>query len=134
MEEQVLTKEIKQLPDKAELLFSRLWDISVDGMRLINRNGKILMVNDAYCSIVEMKKEELVGKPFSIVYHHSEKEKVFQTYLKDALNEEIKTRFERENVLWNGKKSWFEFSNSFLDLPDSEKVTLSIISSSSGLL
>jgi two-component system sensor histidine kinase UhpB len=127
MEEQVLTEEIRQLPDKAELLFSRLWDISVDGMRLIDKNGKILMVNDAYCSIVEMKKEELVGKPFSIVYHHSEKEKVFQTYLRDALNEEIKTRFERENVLWSGKKCWFEFSNSFLDLPDSEKVTLSII-------
>jgi PAS domain S-box-containing protein len=85
------------------------------------------MVNDAYCSIVEMKKEELIGKPFSIVYHHSEKEKVFEIYLRDALNEEIKTRFERENVLWNGKRCWFEFSNSFLGLPESEKVTLSII-------
>jgi two-component system sensor histidine kinase UhpB len=127
MEDQVLLKEIKQLPDKAELLFSRLWDISVDGMRLIDRNGKILMVNDAYCSIVGMKKEDLVGKPFSVVYHQSEKEIVFETYLKDATNEEIKTRFERENVLWNDIKCWFEFSNSFLDLPDSEKVTLSII-------
>ena len=127
MEDQVLLKEIKQLPEKAELLFSRLWDISVDGMRLIDRNGKILMVNDAYCSIVRMKKEDLVGKPFSVVYHQSEKEIVFETYLKDATNEAIKTRFERENVLWNGKKCWFEFSNSFLDLPDSEKVTLSII-------
>jgi two-component system sensor histidine kinase UhpB len=127
MEDQVLLKEIKQLPEKAELLFSRLWDISVDGMRLIDRNGKILMVNDAYCSIVGMKKEDIVGKPFSVVYHQSEKEIVFETYLKDATNEEIKTRFERENVLWNNKKCWFEFSNSFLDLPDSEKVTLSII-------
>jgi len=127
MRDQVLLKEIKQLPDKAELLFSRLWDISVDGMRLIDRNGKILMVNDAYCRIVQMEKEELVGKPFSIVYHQSEKETVFETYLKDATNEAIKTRFERENVLWNGEKCWFEFSNSFLNLPDSEKVTLSII-------
>jgi two-component system sensor histidine kinase UhpB len=127
MEEQLLSEEIKQFPDKAELLFSRLWDISVDGMRLIDRNGKILMVNDAYCRIVEMEKENLLGKPFSVVYHQSEKEKVFETYLRDAVNEEIKTRFERENVLWNGEKCWFEFSNSFLDLPDSEKVTLSII-------
>jgi PAS domain S-box-containing protein len=127
MGEEIVTEKIKQIPDKAELLFSQLWDISVDGMRLIDRSGKILMVNDAYCNIVEMKKDDLVDKPFSIVYHHSEKEKVFQTYLRDALNEEIKTRFERENVLWNGKKCWFEFSNSFLDLPDSEKVTLSII-------
>ncbi|MDX1701218.1 MAG: PAS domain-containing sensor histidine kinase, partial [Melioribacteraceae bacterium] len=59
--------------------------------------------------------------------HQSEKENVFQMYLRDALNEELKTRFERENILWNGKKCWSEFSNSFLDLPDSNKVTLSII-------
>ena len=116
MEDQVLLEEIKQLPEKAELLFSRLWDISVDGMRLIDKTGKILMVNDAYCRIVEMEKEELLGKPFSAVYHQSEKEGVFETYLRDAANEEIKTRFERENVLWNGKKCWFEFSNSFLNL------------------
>jgi two-component system sensor histidine kinase UhpB len=127
VEEKILAEKIKRIPDKAELLFSRLWNISVDGMRLIDRSGKILMVNDAYCRIVGMNKDELIGKTFSIVYHHLEKEKVFQTYLRDALNEEIKTRFERENVLWNGRKCWFEFSNSFLDLPKSEKVTLSII-------
>lgn len=126
-EEEILTEKINQIPDKAELLFSRLWDISADGMRLIDGSGKILMVNDAYCNIVGMNKEELIGRPFSIVYHHSEKEIVFQTYLRDASHKEIKTRFERENVLWNGNKRWFEFSNSFLDLPSSEKVTLSII-------
>jgi two-component system sensor histidine kinase UhpB len=126
-EEEILTEKINQIPDKAELLFSRLWDISADGMRLIDGSGKILMVNDAYCNIVGMNKEELIGRPFSIVYHHSEKEMVFQTYLRDASHKEIKTRFERENVLWNGSKRWFEFSNSFLDLPSSEKVTLSII-------
>ncbi len=127
MNEEILTQKIKQIPDRAELLFSRLWDISVDGMRLIDRNGEILMVNDAYCQIVEKQKKDLIGKPFSVVYQDSEKEKVFETYLRDALNEEIKTRFERENTLWNGRKCWFEFSNSFLTLHDSEKVTLSII-------
>ncbi|MDX1701295.1 MAG: PAS domain S-box protein, partial [Melioribacteraceae bacterium] len=127
LEEELLTKKLKQIPDKAELLLTRLLDISVDGMRLIDNRGRILMVNDAYCSIVEMKKEDLIGKPFSIVYHHSEREKVFQTFLNDAVNEEIKTRFERGNVLWNGRRCWFEFSNSFLDMPNSQKLTLSII-------
>ncbi|MBT8378987.1 MAG: PAS domain S-box protein [Ignavibacteria bacterium] len=125
--EEALIEKIKQIPDRAELLFSRLWDISVDGMRLIDRNGNILMVNDAYCRIIGMTKDDLIGRPFSVVYHHSEKENVFHTYLIDTSHEEIKTRFERENILWNGKRCWFEFSNSFLDLPDSEKVTLSII-------
>ncbi len=106
---------------RAEVLFSRLWDISVDGMRLIDGNGTIMMVNEAYCNIVEMSKEQLVGQPFSVVYHTTEQKRVLDTYQADALNEQIKTRFERENTLWNGKKRWFEFSNSFLNIPDSNQ-------------
>jgi two-component system sensor histidine kinase UhpB len=96
-------------------------------MRIIDGDGLIIMVNDAYCSMMEKSKQELIGKPFSIVYHSSEQKDVLKTYLRDALNDEIKTRFDRENTLWNGKKRWFEFSNSFLNIPDSGKITLSII-------
>lgn len=122
--------EVAQIDEKitkAEVLFSQLWEISVDGMRLIDGNGTIMMVNDAYCKIVEMNKEQLLGKPFSVVYHPSEQQRVLATYRTDAENEEIKTRFERENTLWNGNKRWFEFSNSFLNIPGSGKVTLSVI-------
>jgi PAS domain S-box-containing protein len=112
---------------RADVLFSRLWDISVDGMRLIDSNGTIMMVNDAYCNIVEMHREHLIGQPFSVVYHPTEQKKVLATYQADALNEEIKTRFERKNTLWSGKKRWFEFSNSFLNISDSGQVTLSVI-------
>ena len=113
--------------NKAEVLFSQLWEISVDGMRLIDKSGNIILVNDAYCRIVEMNKNDLLGKRFSIVYHHSEQNQVLELYRKDTISNEIKTHFERENTLWNGVKRWFEFSNSFLNLNDSGKVTLSII-------
>ena len=112
---------------KFDVLFSQLWDISVDGMRLINSNGTIVLVNNAYCKIVELKKEEIIGKPFSVVYHRNEQDKVLATYRSDAANNKIKTHFERENTLWNGKKKWFEFSNSFLNLTGEGKYTLSII-------
>lgn len=112
---------------KAEVLFSQLWEISVDGMRLIDGSGNIILVNDAYCRIVEMNKNDLLGKSFSVVYHPSEQNQVLELYQRDAISDEIKTHFERENTLWNGKKRWFEFSNSFLNLHDSGKVTLSII-------
>lgn len=119
--------QINKTVNRAEVLFGQLWDISVDGMRLIDGEGTIIMVNDAYCRIVGKDKEELIGQPFSIVYHLSERVKVFDLYRKDALENEIKTRFERENTLWNGRKRWFEFSNSILNLPDTGKTTLSII-------
>lgn len=113
--------------NKAEVLFRQLWEISVDGMRLIDEAGNVILVNDAYCNIVEMDKNDLLGKSFSIVYHPSEQNQVLELYKRDAVSNEIKTHFERENTLWNGKKRWFEFSNSFLNLQDSGKVTLSII-------
>ncbi len=110
-----------------DLLFGQLWEISVDGMRLIDEDGNILLVNDSFCKIFQMNKNELIGKPFSCVYSQSEQETALKTYQKDIRSNEIKTLFERENTLWNGRKAWFEFSNSFLTLPDNKKITLSVI-------
>ncbi len=124
------TIEKKEIPDalnKFDILFSQLWEISVDGMRLTDENGTIVMVNDAYCSIVDLDKSQLIGKPFSVVYHPGEQESVLKTYRSDVVNNKIKTHFERENTLWNGKKRWFEFSNSFLELTSKGKYTLTII-------
>ncbi len=87
-------------------------------MRLIDEEGKILLVNDAFCRIFQMQKEDLIGKPFSIVYDESEQKEVLKAYQKDIQNNKIKTLFERENTLWNGIRVWFEFTNSFLVLPD----------------
>lgn len=110
-----------------DLLFGQLWEISVDGMRLIDEKGKILLVNDSFCKIFQMEKENLLGKPFSIVYADGEQEEALEVYQRDIHNNKIKTLFERENILWNSRKVWFEFSNSFLTLPDGSKITLSII-------
>lgn len=118
---------IEEKLSKSEMLFSQLWEISVDGMRLTDEDGIIIMVNDAYCRTVELSKDELVGKSFSTVYHSSEQERVLSIYKQDALNNAIKTHFERETTLWNKKKRWFDFSNSFLDIPGSGKITLSVI-------
>lgn len=110
-----------------DLLFAQLWEISVDGMRLIDDDGNILLVNDAFCKIFGMSKNDLIGKPFTIVYTTSEQESALKAYQIDIRNDELKTLFERENTLWNGRKAWFEFSNSFLTLPDEKKITLSVI-------
>ena len=118
---------LKEELSNIDLLFGQLWEISVDGMRLIDEDGKILLVNDSFCKIFEMEKEELIGKPFSIVYHETEQEDALKTYQRDIRNNRIKTLFERENSLWNGRKTWVEFSNSFFTLPDGNKITLSII-------
>ena len=123
MDDLLLKKELLNI----DLLFGQLWEISVDGMRLIDEKGKILLVNDSFCKIFQMEKENLLGKHFSIVYTDEEQEEALEVYQRDIQNNKIKTLFERENILWNGRKAWFEFSNSFLTLPDGSKLTLSII-------
>ena len=123
MDDFLLKEELSNI----DLLFGQLWEISVDGMRLTDEDGNILLVNDSFCKIFQMEKDLLLGKPFSIVYAKPEQEAALNSYQRDIRNDEIKTLFERENTLWNGRKAWFEFSNSFLTLPDGNKITLSII-------
>ena len=118
---------IKEEFSNIDLLFGQLWEISVDGMRLVDEDGIILLVNDSYCKIFQMGKEQLLGKPFSMVYDEDEQEDALKTFQSDIHNNKIKTLFERENTLWNGRKAWFEFSNSFLTLPDKNRIILSII-------
>lgn len=110
-----------------DLLFAQLWEISVDGMRLVDEQGNILLVNEAFCKIFDLPKEYLISKPFSVVYSNNEQEPALKAFQKDIRNNELKTFFERENTLWNGKKIWLEFSNSFLTLSDGHKITLSVI-------
>ena len=118
---------IKEELSNIDLLFGQLWEISVDGMRLTDEDGIILLVNDSFCNIFNMDKDQLIGKPFSIVYTEPEQDAALKSYQRDIKKDEIKTLFERENTLWNGRRAWFEFSNSFLTLPDGKKITLSII-------
>ena len=119
--------ELEEKISKTETLFGWLWELSIDGMRLLDSAGKIMMVNDAYCKIVEIGKENLLGKLFSDIYATPEREEILNTYRNDAKSNTIETHFERENTLWNGKKCWFDFSNSFVNIPEIGKVTLSII-------
>jgi PAS domain S-box-containing protein len=111
----------------AEILFNRFWEISVDGMRMTDDKGKVIAANEALCKIMEMNRTNLVSHPFSIAYHEDQRQEAILLYQKDVKNNELKTHFERERLLWNGKKVWLEFSNSFLELPGYGKIVLSVI-------
>jgi PAS domain S-box-containing protein len=118
---------IKEELTNIDLLFGQLWEISGDGMRLTDEEGKILLVNDSFCKTFKLEKNVLIGKPFSVVYSAEEQLPALEAYQDDIRKNKLKTFFERENTLWNGRKAWFEFSNSFLTLPDGNKIALSII-------
>lgn len=118
---------IEKMISKSELIFKQLWDISVDGMRLTDEQGNIIAVNDAFCKMVGKPKEELIYKPFPVIYQSKEQKKALEMYKHDLQNKAIKTHFENERLLWNNKKVWFDFTNSFIELPGFGKIVLSVI-------
>ncbi len=131
--EQALDEEIKihrnvrEALQKSELLFRQLWEISADGMRLIDAQGTILQVNQAFCDMVQKSEDELLGRPFSIVYEQSFQQEMLQAYLRHYRNNEILPHQELARQLWNGRRIWFAFSNSYLELPGSGRLLLSVI-------
>lgn len=131
--EQALDKEIKihksleQALQKSETIFQQLWQISADGMRLTDADGTILQVNNAFCEMVGLPREELIGQPFSVVYQETIQEEMLTAYRQHFVNNQIMPHQDGERRLWNGRTVWFAFSNSFLELHDSGRLLLSII-------
>lgn len=56
----------------SEMLFHSVWENSVDGMRLTDRDGVVVAVNEAFCRIVGMPRDQIEGKLFTVPYATSE--------------------------------------------------------------
>ncbi len=110
----------------SELQFRTVWENSADGMRLTNSDGIILMVNKAFCKLVDMQKSELEGKAFEVVYRIDTREHISQSHKKSFSLRDFESYFERELILWNDKKYWFEVTNSFIEIEKQPAMMLSI--------
>jgi PAS domain S-box-containing protein len=111
---------------RSESQFRLVWDSSADGMRLTNRDGIILRVNDAYCGMVEKSRTELEGKILTIVHSAANADFVLGTYQKRVDSKTLESHLETEVTLWNGRDVWFELSNSLLEVPGQAPLVLSI--------
>ncbi len=119
---------------KSEEQLRLVWNNSLDGMRIMDENGKILRVNDAFCKTVQLTKEQLEGAHLSILFHPSireisdseEQHSKMELYKKRFRSQTIEPMFERELYLWNGNKIWVEVTNSYMDTQSGERVLLSI--------
>ena len=109
-----------------EMLFRKIWESATDGMRLTDEKGVILLVNDSFCKIVGKTKKELEGELLSVIYEKDEGEKILNDYLYRIANNEIKSNFEQNRKLWNGKSVWFSVSTSLFEIENSKIVLLSV--------
>jgi PAS domain S-box-containing protein len=74
------------------------------------------MVNEAYCRLVEKPRQDLEGKPLSVLYDPERHEGIMAKHRERFLERDVPPHFEREVTLWNGKKLYLELSNSFLEV------------------
>jgi len=97
-------------------------------MRVTDSQGLITAVNDAYCRLVNMKSEELCGKPFTITYGGSTNPSaLLEKYCDRFRKSEIQPLMNRKVQLANGRDIYAETSNSFVRGSNGEMFVLSIM-------
>ena len=113
-EQKKLEEELKQ----SEEQFRLIWENSNDGMRLTDEEGKVILVNPAFCEIIGLPKEEIEGKFLSEIYSYTpiRKLEILKKHRERFISGKIKTRFETLVTLHYGRKIWLDVSNSFINV------------------
>jgi len=112
---------------KSENQFRLLWENSRDGMRLSDADGRILMVNKAFCELVGLSREDLEGNSMAVLYHNAWRDHTLQEYRARFATREVEAYFEKENLLWNDRSVWFAVSNAFIESEGQPLILLSIV-------
>ncbi|MBM4159825.1 MAG: PAS domain S-box protein [Ignavibacteria bacterium] len=113
----------------SELRFRRVWENTMDGMRIIDESGTIVAVNEAFCRLTGKPRDELIGKPFHIIYKMEstdEIERGTQILKQRFAARTVPAHLEADTVFWDGRKVWLELSNTFLEIERGRPAVLTI--------
>jgi PAS domain S-box-containing protein len=107
--------------------FRAVWEHSTDGMRVTDKNGFIVMVNEAYCSMVKKHKEELLGRMYQEVYANpvEDKQHKLEVYKKRFDSNAIIPHSEKQSTLWNHELLIVEVTRSYITFGINERMLLS---------
>jgi PAS domain S-box-containing protein len=111
---------------ESQLKFQAVWEKSVDGMRLTDSEGIVLMVNEAFCRMVGMDREALTGKPLSVIYDKKLHEQTVHLYKERFASRKVERYFERELLLKDGRSMWFEVTNTYITIEAQPTILLGI--------
>ncbi len=119
-------KRAEEAVRQSETLFRLVWSNSADGMRLTDATGRVLLVNEAFCRLVNLPRSDLERQPLSVAYDTERQAHILQRHCERFVARTVQPRFETEVTLWNGQRVWLEVGNSFLDLDGRPTLLLSI--------
>jgi PAS domain S-box-containing protein len=102
----------------------QIWESVLDGMRLVDEQGIILMVNEAYCKLVGRTRAELEGQPLSVVYEARRQDDVMRRHRDRFLQRSVQGHLERELTFWDGRQVFVELANAFVEVQGRPTVLL----------
>ena len=107
--------------------FRSLWEKSVDGMRLIDKEGLTRAVNPAFCRLVGMTETELLGRPYTEHYDQGENALArLDRFRRDYAARSIPEHMERRLQLRDGRMVDVELSISFVEVAGEEPQVLTV--------
>lgn len=110
---------------RLESRFQLVWENSRDAMRLTDSKGTILQVNDAYCTLVDKPRQDLVGQSFVVAYNFDDPDGELREFQARVEDRTIPAQVALELTLWNGSERTFELSNSLFEV-EGETLLLTI--------
>lgn len=112
---------------QSEAKFRSIWEHSMDGMRLTDWEGTILAVNKAFCRLVGLSEEELIGRPLSVAYSMEKSpEEMLEDYRERCSEPNPGSRYSASVVLATGERREFELSFSRIEGEGAESTILTI--------
>lgn len=119
-------KIAEQILEKKEVQYRTLFDLSPNGIVLLDLNGNIIDVNVAYCETTSYEKVELIGKNIKSLYPNIDKKII------DKNIEQLKQGALLKHIVSNKKKDnticMLELHETSVNLPDGSLGILSVSS------
>ena len=111
----------------SEMLFHSVWENSVDGMRLMDEQGTIVAVNEAFCRLVGLSRDRLEGQSFVCVYAESENPaEMLQSFRDKFAQQALPKSIEQRLTLHDGRVIKLEVTNSVVEVREGPPFVLSL--------
>ncbi|MCX6143859.1 MAG: PAS domain S-box protein [Ignavibacteriales bacterium] len=122
-------KKAEETIRRSDLRFRRVWGSSKDGMRILDEHGSFVMVNEAFCQLVGMEENDLLGKPFTAAYslqNQAQDEEDVKIFQQRFQTHSFASHQEVELDLRTGKCILVELSNAMMEMENEAPLLLSI--------
>jgi PAS domain S-box-containing protein len=107
-------------------LFRSIWEHSRDAMRLTDREGTVVLVNQAYCDLVERRRAEIEGHSLAEIYAPHQQHHVLESYRTRFADRKFEAYSERTLALWNGREIWLGVTTALLEIGNLTPLVLTV--------